>query len=345
MIPHARHEISDHDVEAVKGVLRSDRLTSGPMVDMFEAALAREVGASEAVVCSSGTAATHMLAMIFRPRVVQVPSIAFVSAASVFMHTDNKAVEFVDVDPSTGLLVQPSGAHIVIPVHLGGRVVPFEDYWGNIIIEDGAQAFGSFDEDGNPVGSCTKSVATIFSFHASKPLTTGEGGAVTTNDPYLANSLRKIRNHGFDSDHAIQGQIGLNYRLTDVQCALGLSQLKFYKERMYQRQDITRQYDILIGGMDPGKVGPVRWNTAFSSAHLYNVLVEDRDGVRRRMREAGVETQIHFRPLHRQLAFVGRHPSVPGAEEYGSRCLSLPLFSSMTRGQIDRVVAALELAL
>lgn len=375
-LPYGRQVIDEADIEAVVRVLRSDYLTTGPEVEAFERALAKKVGARFAVALCNGTAALHaacFAADIGPDDNVIVPAITFLATANCVRYVGSEPV-FVDVSPTSGL-VEPE--HIerrlekttkaVIPVHLTGRPVDLAPIAkaaqskGAIVIEDAAHALGA-SYRGETIGSCRYSDMTVFSFHPVKHVTTGEGGAVTTNDEGLARRLRLFRNHGMVHDQAElqrtspgpwyyeQHALGFNYRITDIQCALGSSQLAKLDGFIERRRDIAAQYDQLLESVDG--VTPIDGGVegANSAYHLYSVLMDfDGLGLTRAevmvaLRERGVGSQVHYIPVPSQPYYEARGwraDDFPGALSYSAHTLSLPMFPSMSDRDIAQVVDAL----
>jgi len=388
-LPYARQVIEDDDVEAVKHALRSDWLTTGPRVEAFDAALASAVGARHAIACNSGTAAIYLAtrAAGLQPGdKVIVPTITFLATASANILAGLDVV-FADVDPETGLM---SVAHVsealrrggdrvraVFPVHLGGRIADpealktFADQNGLMVIEDACHALGTrYGGARDPVGSCAHSLAACFSFHPAKTIAMGEGGAVTTNSDELAHELRLLRNHGMtraaaefvneDLAFASDGepnpwyyevsQISHNFRTSDINCALGLSQLAKLDKFLMQRRKLAERYESQLASLAP-RVRYVSGNPQdIHGWHLSTVLVDfdamdtDRRGMMQRLKQRGIGSQVHYIPVHMQ-PFYRRHYgelSLPGAMRYYRHTLSLPLYASMTEDDVDRVVVALE---
>jgi UDP-4-amino-4,6-dideoxy-N-acetyl-beta-L-altrosamine transaminase len=389
-LPYGRQDIDDSDVEAVVAALRSEVIAQGPRVAAFEAALATSVGAAHGVACSSGTTALHLAlaALGVGPGdVCVVPAITFLSTATAALFCGAEVV-FADVDPSTGLLTpetlrqalgRAGTAKVVSPVHLGGRLADtaalaeLARAAGAEVVEDCSHALGSRDAAGRPAGSCAASQAATFSFHPVKTIACGEGGLVTTNEASRAERMRRLRNHGVTRDPGLmldaalsmekpgrpnpwsyeQIELGFNYRMNDLEAALGLSQLARLGDFVARRAALARRYDSLLAPLAP-VVRPVAAGDGQSPAlHLYGVRVDftaadvGRPLVMRRMAEAGIGTQVHYIPLHRQPYFRGRYgeQSLPGAEAWYAQALTLPLFPAMAGEDVDRVVEALRAAL
>lgn len=370
-LPYARQEISDADVSAVVNALRAALITQGPTVDRFEKALAGFVGAEFAVVFNSCTAALHAA----YAAVDVGPGTSVLTSPNTFVATANASlylggsVRFTDVDPATGLMDADdvderaeASVRVVAPVHFTGEVAPLEaiaaiaEARGWKIVEDAAHAIGATyrtsDGRDHRVGACDHSDLCCFSFHPAKQLTTGEGGAVTTNDPGLYARLKRFRSHGITRDAAEmtnhdgpwyyeQLELGYNYRLTDFQCALGLSQLEQLPAWLEARARIVGWYDARIAGI-PGVSTLTRPRWSRGAHHLYVIRV---DPARRRavydaLLAAGIGANVHYIPVYRQPYYQqhGFAKTVrPGAEEYYASALTLPLFPAMSEASVDRV--------
>ena len=382
-LPYTRHAIDEEDIAAVAESLRSDFLTTGPQVEIFERNFAKATGATHAVCCNSGTAALHlaMLVQNLSPRdAVIVPSVTFLATANVARMVGAEVV-FADVDPDTGLMtpenleaaISQSRARglktaTAVPVHLGGQLCDLEgiekvaNKHGIKIIEDACHALGIED-----VGAARNSFAVCFSTHPAKAIATGEGGLVTTNDAEAAEHMRKLRSHGMNRDPSLfedrgQGfdgenanpwyyempEVGWNYRLPDVLCALGSSQLKKLERFVARRREIAAAYDRAFAPLAP-VIKPVPHGNRPHGWHLYAILVDfSKLGISRAklmevLREDGIGTQVHYIPLHFQPYYQKRYgaASLPGAEKYYARCLSIPFYPAMTDDDVARVVRAL----
>jgi UDP-4-amino-4,6-dideoxy-N-acetyl-beta-L-altrosamine transaminase len=339
-LPYGRQLIEDDDIAAVIAVLRSDFLAHGPKVAAFEQAFAEQVGAKQAVACSSGTAALHLslAALDVGPGdLCVVPAITFLSTATAALMCGAE-VAFADVDSVTGLMTPKTlaaalagrQAKAVLPVHLGGRIADIAGLAlvagaaSARLVEDACHAVGGIDGFGAPVGSCHASEAACFSFHPVKTLTAGEGGIVTLNDPERAARLRRLRNHGVTHDPAMmtepgsldahgarnpwsyeQVELGWNYRLDEMSAALGLSQLGKLARFTARRAELAALYDWALAPLAP-LVRTIPRGEGRPGLHLYQVLIDfeaagiSRAEVMRRMSAAGVATQVHYIPLYRQ---------------------------------------------
>lgn len=384
MIPYGRQDISEADIAAVVEVLRSDYLTQGPKVPAFEAALANHVGAAHAIAVNSATSALHIacLALGVGPGdCVWTSPITFVASANCALYCGAE-VDFVDIDPQTwnmcpraleAKLVEAKARgrlpKVVIPVHLAGEscdmaaIHGLAQQYGFRIIEDASHAVGG-KYRGAFIGSGQYSDITVFSFHPVKIITTAEGGMAMTNDPALAARMGLLRSHGITRDpaemtHAPDGPwyyqqvaLGFNYRMTELQAALGLSQLQRLDEFVARRHVLARRYDELLA--DNPLILPTADPNNYSGLHLYVVRVpEARAGkshgvVFDALRSAGIGVNLHYIPVHTQpyYAALGFRPGdYPEAERYYAEAISLPMFHGMTETQQDTVVAAMRSAL
>lgn len=359
MIPYGRQSIDDDDIAAVVGVLKGDWLTTGPHVAEFEDALAAKVGAKFAVAFSNGTAALHGAAAAagLGPGDVVVTSPLSFAASATCARYVGATPAFVDIDAATlnlDLAAVPSDAAAVVAVHFTGLPVDLEGLKRRprVVIEDAAHALGAVTPDG-PVGNCARSDMCMFSFHPVKAITTGEGGAVTTNSEELAEGLRRFRNHGIVPKPEAGGwyyeipEIGFNYRMTDLQAALGTSQLGKLDRFVTRRNELAARYRQLLADLPVvlPPAAPSGWRHGY---HLFAVQVADRRGVYERMRADGVGVQVHYVPIYRHplYADLGVGPGdYPNTEQVYAGLLSLPLFPDLTEDEQNRVVDALKAAL
>jgi UDP-4-amino-4,6-dideoxy-N-acetyl-beta-L-altrosamine transaminase len=380
-LPYGRQTIEEDDIAAVAQALRGDFLTTGPTVAAFEEAFAAKVGAAHAVACSNGTASLHlaMLALGVGPGdVCIVPSITFLATANCAAYVGADVV-FADVDADSGLMTPETLAEAleraggrpvkaVLPVHLRGDVCDLPGLAalaaeaGAVLVEDAPHALGSamdFGRGPERVGDCAHGAMASFSFHPVKTIATGEGGMVTTNDAGLAERLRRLRSHGITRPEGgdpwvyEMAEPGFNYRLPDINCALGLSQLAKLDRFTARRRALAGLYAerlAPLAGVVRPAAGPA-WSDP--ALHLFCVLIDfealgiGRRVVMERLAAAGVGSQVHYIPVHGQPYWRGRNGDLdlPGAEAWYRRCLSLPLYPSMTDGDVERVAAALESAL
>lgn len=392
-LPYGRQIIEEDDIDAVAAALRSDYLTTGPLVGRFEQALCETVKAEHAVVCSNGTAALYMAAKALglgQGTTVIVPSITFLATASG-PHLAGAEVVFADVDPDTGLMgakdfeaaLKRAGgkADALFNVHLNGQCGAVETIaqiareHGMKIVDDAAHAIGTSYRIGGKeclIGANTLCDMTTFSFHPVKTVTMGEGGAVTTNNPEWAEALRLTRNHGMTRDPAIfetredafdekgdpqpwyyeLAEPGFNWRATDIQCALGLSQLAKLTRFAARRRALAAAYDCLLAPLAP-LVRPVAHTDCLPVLHLYPVLIDfaaagkPRAQVMAELAAAGIGSQVHYYPVHRQRYYAARYgkTDLPGADRYYARALSLPYYAAMTLSDAARVVECLKAVL
>ena len=377
MIPYGRQDITPEDIAAVEAVLRSDFLTQGPAVPGFEQALAAYCGAARGVAMNSATSALHVacLALGLGPgdRLWTSPN-TFVASANCGLYCGAE-VDFVDTDPATynmsvaaleARLVAAAAEgrlpKVVIPVHFAGQscemraIHALGQQYGFRIIEDASHAVGA-TYLGEPVGNCRYSDITIFSFHPVKIITTGEGGMAMTNDPALAKTMSMLRSHGITRDPAAmawdsegpwyyqQVELGYNYRITDLQAALGHSQLARLDDYVARRHAIAARYDAALAGLP--LTTPWQHPDSRSALHLYPIRLHD--AARRRevfeaLRAAGIGVNVHYIPVHTQPHYhrLGFRPGdFPEAERYYAGAISLPMFPTLTPAQQDEVVAAL----
>ena len=355
---YGHQAIDEADIDAVVDVLRGDYLTCGPSVKAFEQAVCDYTGAKYCVAVANATAGLHIAALSagLGPGDAAITSpITFLSSANCIAFTGAKPV-FADIEADTANIdpveiekqITPK-TKAVIPVHFAGQSCDMERIsavaraHGCVIIEDAAHAIGSVYKD-TKVGSCRYSDMTVFSFHPVKTITTGEGGAVTTNDPELYAKLCAYRAHGVHKDGDMahtweyeMRELGFNYRITDIQCALGISQLKKLDVFKCRRREIVAYYNENLGL-------PHLVEREFSNAcfHLYPILVENRRDFYFKAREAGLNLQVHYIPVHSQPYYrdtygykVGDYPN---AENYYAKCISLPLYPSLTDEDIAEIV-------
>jgi UDP-4-amino-4,6-dideoxy-N-acetyl-beta-L-altrosamine transaminase len=352
MIPYGRQSIDDDDVAAVLDVLRGDWLTQGPTVERFEEALAERVEARHAVTFSSGTAALHGAAAAAgfgEGDLVVTSPLTFMATANCVRYVGARP-GLVDIDPATWNLdpaAVPDHAKGVIPVHYAGLPVTLDAVHpvaGRVVIEDAAHALGASTPDG-PVGNCARSAMTCFSLHPVKPITSGEGGVVTTNDDDLAERLRRFRNHGIVRRPDLGGwvyeisEIGFNYRLTDIQAALGLSQLRRLDRFVDRRNDIAEQYRTLLADL-PITLPAAAPHGYRHGYHLFAVLVPERRMVYDRLRDVGITTQVHYVPIHHHpLSADIELPDggLPACDTVYEGLLSLPMFPDLGDDDVRRV--------
>ncbi|MFB1489880.1 MULTISPECIES: UDP-4-amino-4,6-dideoxy-N-acetyl-beta-L-altrosamine transaminase [unclassified Thiocapsa] len=378
MLPYGRQDITESDIAAVEAVLRSDYLTQGPAIPRFEQAIADYCGAAHGIAVNSATSALHTacLALDLGPgdRLWTSPN-TFVASANCARYC-GADVDFVDIDPRTyNLSVEALAAKleqaetagtlpkIVVPVHFAGQPCDMQAIgvlahrYGFRVIEDASHAIGARYQ-GEPVGNCRFSDITVFSFHPVKIITTGEGGLATTNDLALAERMARLRTHGITRAPALmqgkpagpwdyqQIELGYNYRMTDIQAALGLSQLQRLEDYIEQRHVLASRYDRLLAKM-PISI-PYRDSCHRSALHLYPIQVgANRRGIFEDLREAGIGVNVHYIPVHTQPDYLRlgfRLGDFPISEGYYSQAISLPLFPTMTEVQQDAVIETLSIA-
>lgn len=379
-LPYGRQSIGEDDIAAVTRVLRGDYLTTGPEIPAFEAEFGVAVDAPHAVACNSATAALHLALAglgVGEGDVCIVPSITFLATANAARYCGADVV-FADVDAATGLMTAETlsealgraGPHAkaVLPVHLAGALCDMVGIEavarraGLLIVEDSCHALGTQGPDG-PAGSCQRSDAATFSFHPVKTLAAGEGGMLTTRKPELARAAAQIRSHGVERNPAsftrFDGEaepwtyemqaLGYNYRIPDINAALGRSQLAKLGLFAGRRRHLTQLYREQLGSLAPVVQAPVDQQGVDACRHLMNVAIDfDGAGVTRaelmdRLRGRGIGSQVHYAPVHTQPYYVALHgeQTLPGAEAYYARTLSLPLYPDMADGDVARVVEAL----
>lgn len=352
MIPYGRQTVDDGDVEAVIEVLRGDWLTQGPAIERFEDALAAEVEARHAVAFSSGTAALHgatAAAGLGPGDVVVTSPLTFMASANCARYV-GATPALVDIDADTwnlDLALVDDGVAAVVAVHYAGLPVDLRPLAGRstVVIEDAAHALGATTPDG-PVGNCARSSMCCFSLHPVKPITTGEGGVVTTNDDELAARLRRFRSHGIERRpergawYYDIAEVGFNYRMTDIHAALGASQLPKLSGFIERRNEIAARYRTLLAD-DSVVLAPAAPDGFTHGYHIFPVLVERRREVFDGLRAAGVGTQVHYVPVHHHSISndIGLAPGdLPVCDGVYDRLLSLPVFPTMTDGEQDEVV-------
>ena len=378
-LPYGHQTISEADIAAVVEVLRSPFLTQGPTVPAFEQAVAAKVGARHGVAVNSATSALHIacLALGLGPgdRLWSSP-ITFVASANCGRYC-GATVDFVDIEPATGLMsvaalqakleqAERAGTlpKVVVPVHLTGSscdmaaIGALAERYGFAVLEDASHAIGGRYQ-GEPVGNCLYSAITVFSFHPVKIITTGEGGLATTNDPVLAQRMAELRSHGivreaerFERPAAgpwvyEQQQLGFNYRITDIQAALGLSQLQRLDEIVAERNRQLQRYRELLVDL-PVLLLQVP-EEVLSSVHLAVIRLQQATADQHRqvfegVRVAGIGVQLHYSPVHlhpyyRDLGFA--EGQFPAAESYASSAISLPLYPGLRGVDQHRVVSTL----
>jgi dTDP-4-amino-4,6-dideoxygalactose transaminase len=359
-IPYGRQCVDEEDVRAVVEVLRGDWLTQGPAVERFESALCASTGAAHAVAFANGTVALHAslwAADVGVDSVVATSPLSFAASASCALWVGARPT-FVDIDPKTlnvDVSSVPRDCDALVAVHYAGLPA---DLTGlsvrpRVVVEDAAHALGAFTPDG-PVGNCAHSDMCVFSFHPVKSITTGEGGAVTTNSAELAARLRLFRTHGMtrrpecgDWYYEIS-DLTPNARITDLQCALGVSQLTKLELFVARRNELAARYRTLLEDVADVELPPEAPVGSRSAYHLFPVRVPRRRAVFDAMRAGGIGVQVHYVPIYRHPLFArfGETASwFPETERAYEGLLSLPLYPQLTEQQQDRVVRELRCAL
>ncbi len=381
MIPYGKQDISQQDIEAVTEVLRSDFITQGDQVPIFEKSLTDYCGVAHAVAVNSGTSALHIACLalgVGKGDWVWTSPISFVASANCALYC-GASVDFVDIDSRTYNMsvsalskklavakIHGCLPKVVIPVHLAGQSCDMEsikhlsDEYGFSIIEDASHAVGGRYLDGK-VGSCKFSDVTVFSFHPVKIVTTAEGGAALTNNDSLAKKMALFRCHGITRDendmteesHGLwyyqQVSLGFNYRMTDLQAALGTSQMHRLDEFVQKRHHLIRRYSESLSSLPI--VLPWLSENTYTASHLYivrlkldEILLSHRQ-VFTRLREEGVGVNLHYIPIYKQPYFESlsvEYESCQNAEAYYQEAISIPMFSSLDEKDFSFVVKALQ---
>ncbi len=383
MIPYGRQDINQADIDAVIAVLHSDFLTQGPAVPAFEKAVADYCSAQYAVAVNSATSALHIACLalgVGKGDVVWTSPITFVASANCALYC-GASVDFVDIDPRTYnmsvaclseklAIAKKAGKlpKVVIPVHLCGQpcdmaaIHKLGQQYGFKIIEDASHAIGG-KYKGEPIGNCRYSDITVFSFHPVKIITTGEGGMAMTNDAQLAKHMQLLRSHGITRDindmtHVPDGpwyyqqiDLGYNYRMTDMQGALGLSQMQRVDEFVAKRHTLAERYNQLLA--DLPVYTPWQHEDSYSGLHLYVIRLnlseigKTHRQVFEALREMNIGVNLHYIPVYIQpyyenLGFKAGY--CLEAEQYYAEAISLPMYPNLTEMQQDEVVTALKKA-
>lgn len=384
MIPYGRQEITQEDIDAVVEVLESDFLTQGPKVPEFENTVASHVGARFGVAVNSATSALHIACAALglgEGDWLWTSPVTFVASANCGLYCGAK-VDFVDIDPRTYNLCpdalerkleqareQDRLPKVVVPVHLCGqpcdmeRIKALSERYGFRTVEDASHAIGG-KYQGDFIGSGRYSDITVFSFHPVKIVTTAEGGMAVTNDAELAQRMETLRSHGITRDPARmthepdgpwyyqQVELGFNYRMTELQAALGVSQMTRLDDFVKRRHELARRYDELLA--DLPVVTPWQHPDSYSGLHLYVIrlkLAEIRASHREvfeSLRKQGIGVNLHYIPVHTQpyYAAMGFSPEdFPESMRYYNEAISIPMYHGLTFEQQDAVVEALKQAL
>ena len=374
-IPYGLHAVSEEDILAVNDVLRNKQLTQGQKVNEFENAISKRVNANYCIALNSATSALHLSCLalgVSTNDIVWTSPISFVASANCALYCGAK-IDFVDINPSTGLLdidylksklkkasINNCLPKVIIPVHLAGSSCDMEEIYklskiyNFSIIEDASHAIGGKYKK-TMVGSCTYSSITVFSFHPVKIITTGEGGAVTTNDKKIAERITCLRSHGIVKDpkdfinpqpgswNYEQQYLGFNYRITDIQAALGLSQLGRLEKIVKERNHQLAFYKEILDGLPLSILDIPKEN--YSSVHLAVIRLETSSRsyylrVFEGLKSKNIGVQLHYKPIYKNPYFKKfnfNEKLFPGAEEYESTSISIPLFPNLKKEQQIRI--------
>jgi UDP-4-amino-4,6-dideoxy-N-acetyl-beta-L-altrosamine transaminase len=381
VIPYGRQNINQADIDSVLGVLQSDFLTQGPKVPLFEKTVSEYCGSDYAVAVNSATSALHIACLALslgdNDWLWTSPN-TFVASANCGLYCGAK-IDFVDIDPLTynmsvneleKKLIQAEKENklpkILVPVHFAGQSCDMKEIYvlskqyGFSIIEDASHAIGGKYLD-KIIGGCQYSDVTIFSFHPVKIITTAEGGLATTNNKNLLEKMQLLRSHGITRDQALMSKksegvwyyeqidLGFNYRMTELQAALGVSQMNRLDEFIANRHILQERYNQLLKGLPI--ITPYKSDLSYSALHLYPIQIDlrkikqDRKQIFNSLREGGIGVNIHYIPVHTQPYFLEMGFEVgdfPMAESYYSQTISLPLFSQLSFDDQDAVVSTLQ---
>ena len=378
MIPYGKQDINQADIDAVINVLKSDYLTQGPKLPEFEQAISQYVGATYAVSVNSATSALHIACLalnVSQGDIVWTSPITFVASANCALYCDAK-IDFVDIDSNTGNMCPIALAQklkiaekegrlpkVVIPVHMAGHccdmqaisklLVPYDIK----VIEDASHAIGGRYQQ-QPIGQGQFSDITVFSFHPVKIITTAEGGVATTNDPNLAERMRLFRSHGVTKSpdkmlrpnegdwYYEQHQLGMNYRMADLNAALGLSQLARVDDFVAQRNQLAQEYQIRLSGLAIEHVSPL--SDSYSARHLHIIRLDDASKRRMifdAMRTAGIQVHVHYFPVHLQPYYLNlgfKAGDFKHAEQFYEQILTLPLYPGLEITELEYICATLK---
>ena len=381
MIPYGKQDINQADIDSVVNILKSEFLTQGPQVPLFEKNVSDYCGVSSAVAVNSATSALHVACLALglgKGDWLWTSPNTFVASANCALYCGAN-VDFVDIDPKTynlcakeleKKLIQARKNNnlpkIVIPVHFAGQSCNMEKIsslskeYGFSIIEDASHAIGGKYQD-KSIGCCQYSDITVFSFHPVKIITTAEGGLATTNDDSLADKMKSLRSHGITRDTSLmtsvsegdwyyqQIDLGFNYRMTELQAALGLSQMKRLDEFVARRHECKEYYDELLDNVSI--VTPFQSPDCYSSLHLYPILLKkgrikkSRQQVFKELRASGIGVNVHYIPVHMQPYYKDqgfKKGDFPNSENYYKSVISIPLFQSLKKEMQDNVVFNLQ---
>jgi UDP-4-amino-4,6-dideoxy-N-acetyl-beta-L-altrosamine transaminase len=370
-IPYGKHDINEDDIQAVVDVLRSDYITQGPKVPEFEKAVATYTGARYGIAVNSATSALHIACLalgVGQGDVVWTSPITFVASANCAIYCGAN-VDFVDIDPDTynmspnklrDKLIEAKANNnlprVVIPVHLAGQSCQMKEIFelskefGFSIIEDASHAIGG-KYRGRPIGCCEYSAITIFSFHPVKIMTTAEGGMAMTNDEKLANKMNLLRTHGITRNEELMSRkdgqwyyeqidLGFNFRLTELQAALGISQLSRIDEFVTARNNVAERYIELFAGSNVQT--PKLREECLSSYHLFIVRIKNRNLVFNKLRKAMIGVNIHYIPVYKQPYYAKYNYNTASfrcANEYYDTAISLPLYPTLEFTAQQKVVS------
>lgn len=371
---YSHQDITEADIQAVSDALRSQFVTQGPLVEAFEAELCEYVGAKYAVAVNNGTTALWMAYTAAGYDTLQTSPLSFMATSNAALLAGYSDLRFGDVDPATGNWpggILADGRSVIVPVHFAGRACPIPDATfspATKIIEDASQALGAMCFCGcGRVGNCAHSLAATFSFHAVKPICTAEGGAITTNDEGYAKELRSLRDHGREG--GLMVRLGINGRMTEIQAALGISQLSRCDEMRERRIELAEQYDAALDRASLGDAvfvplpiaRPMRQtiprktmgpDIQAGAYHLYPIRIKNgrRDEVKAKLNARGIMAQVHYSPIiplhpYYRQTYGYMEGDFPQAEAWAKEELSLPLHSKMTAEDVVTVVEALKEAL
>ena len=381
MIPYGKQDIKQADIDSVLNALQSDFLTQGPQAPLFEKIVSDYCGTEHGVAVNSATSALHIACLALGLREgdwLWTSPNSFVASANCGLYCDAR-IDFVDIDQQTynmsveeleKKLAQAKQEKklpkILIPVHFSGqscdmkKIHSLSKEYGFKVIEDASHAIGGKYLD-EPIGGCQYSDITVFSFHPVKIITTAEGGLATTNSKELAEKMRLFRSHGITRDKSLmtrdpdgdwyyqQVGLGFNYRMTELQAALGISQMQRLDEFVAKRHILQERYDLLLG--DLPIIKPYQDKDNYSALHLYPIQIDlnkvskNREQIFNVLRENGIGVNVHYIPIHTQpyyLQFGFREGDFPNSESYYSRVISIPLFHTMTAEQQDEVLDVLK---
>lgn len=368
IIPYATQTIDDQDIKAVGRALKADYLTQGPLVEKFEEAVAEYCGSKYAVAVNSGTSALHLACLaagISKGDEVITSPITFLASANCILYCGGKPVfadiqaETINIDPKEIEKNINARTKAIIPVHFAGNPCELEEIYSIakkndlFIIEDAAHALGATYR-GAKIGSGKYSHMTILSFHAVKHITTGEGGMILTNNKELYEKMKRLRTHGITRNtktakntgawYYEMQSLGFNYRLTDIQCALGISQLKKLDRFLKRRRKIATMYNKAFASM--GKIKVLKETAQAQSAwHLYVIQTAARGRVFKALREKGINVNVHYVPVYKQPYYqqLGYDSELcPRAEAYYEKAISIPMYPKMTDNELGFVIEVME---